>query len=486
MIDVCLLLEGSYPYVAGGVSTWVHQLIGAMKDIRFGIVYITPHSDPTREFKYTLPNNVIYLKELCLHDYALDVVAPRRPKKSDYETLIGFYENVLQGRYDGFEDVVPLFQGHNACFDFKSFFESKSIWASLIKNYQQYASDTAFLDFFWTWRGTQLPLLQVVMTEVPRAPIVHAISTGYAGLLGAVAKIAYGNQFFLTEHGIYTHERMLEIAQATWIYERERMGYRAEQHMSVFKQWWLGIFKVMGSLAYRHVDRIFTLYEGNRLREILEGANPEKITIIPNGIDVASYESIERERKPVPQIGFVGRIVRIKDAKTFIQAARLVLDQIPDAEFYLIGPTDEEEDYVEECELMIEAQHMESKIKLVGRSDVKEYYKFLDLVVLTSISEAQPYVILEAGASGIPVVASDVGACREMLEGRDPEDIAIGPGGIVTEVSNAESTAEAIVKLLSDRVLQKRCSEAARIRVHRYYNQDDLLSRYLNCYEQGM
>ncbi len=51
MLDICLLLEGTYPYVSGGVSTWVHQLIEGMKDVRFGIVFIAPHSDPTREMK---------------------------------------------------------------------------------------------------------------------------------------------------------------------------------------------------------------------------------------------------------------------------------------------------------------------------------------------------------------------------------------------------------------------------------------------------
>jgi glycosyltransferase involved in cell wall biosynthesis len=264
------------------------------------------------------------------------------------------------------------------------------------------------------------------------------------------------------------------------------MGYRADRDLSVFKKWWLGIFKAMSTLTYNYADRIFTLYEGNRIREMLDGAPSEKITIIPNGIDTATFSALSHEQRSVPQIGFVGRVVAIKDTKTFIQAARLVLDRITDADFYIVGPVNEEEDYVEECKMLIEALHLEHKVKLVGRADVKDYYQFLDLVVLTSISEAQPYVILEAGAVGIPCVASDVGACREMLEGRGPEDAAIGQSGLVTEVSSPESTADAIVSLLTDKGFYRRCGDAARIRVQRYYNQDDLLSRYLNSYEQGM
>lgn len=485
MIDVCLLLEGTYPYVAGGVSTWVHQLISAMKDIRFGIVYIAAQSDPTRTPKYELPRNVIYLTEVCLHDYALQDRANRRPREKDFETLTTFYDRVVSHQNGDLKSLIPLFRGEHRCFDFDSFFTSRRIWQEVERYYDRFAGGLSFLDFFWTWRGTQLPLVQVMMAELPRAQVYHAISTGYAGLLGVLAKLQYGEKFFLTEHGIYTHERMLEIAQASWIYEREKMGYRAERELSLFKKWWLGIFQVMSHLTYTYADRIFTLYEGNRIRETLEGADPKKITIIPNGIDVPAFEAIPREKKPTPQIGYVGRVVTIKDAKTFIQAARMVLDHVQDAQFYILGPVDEEEDYVEECKMLVETLHLEGNIRFLGSVDVKEYYKFLDLVVLTSISEAQPYVILEAGAAGIPVVASDVGACREMLEGRGVEDSAIGKSGLVTEVSNPESTADAIMKLLTEPVLYRRCADASRIRVRRYYNQDDLLSRYLNVYEQG-
>lgn len=486
MIDVCLMLEGTYPYVSGGVSTWVHQLISSMKDIRFGIVYVAAHSDPTRTAKYELPQNVIYLNEVCLHDYALEKRAKRRPRVKDVQTLQQFYDHLFVGSVDGFEPLVPLFRGDKPCFDFQNFFSSPEVWSGLVKYYDRFAPEASFLDFFWTWRGTHLPLLQVMMAELPRARIYHAISTGYAGLLGVLAKLEYGEKFFLTEHGIYTHERMLEIAQATWIYEREKMGYRAEKDLSLFKQWWLGIFKMMSGLAYRHADRMFTLYEGNRIREMLEGANPKKISIIPNGIDVQAFEAIPREKQSAPCIGFVGRVVSIKDPKTFIQAARLVLDRIPNAQFYIIGPLTEEEEYVDECKMLVDALKLDANIRFTGAGDVKEYYKFLDLVVLTSISEAQPYVILEAGAVGIPVVASDVGACREMLEGRGSEDAAIGQSGLVTEVSDPESTADAMMKLLSDPLLYRRCADAGKVRVERYYNQDDLLSRYLNVYEQGM
>jgi len=486
MIDVCMLLEGTYPFVAGGVSTWVHQLISSMQDIRFGIVYIAPQSDPTRKLKYEMPHNIIYLKEIYLHDYNLEKSAKRNPKKNDFKIVSEFYEQVFKNNYSKFNDLLKLFRGNSSCFDSQTVFTSKEIWQILTHFCEKSEENLSFIDFFWTWRGTHLPLVQILTSELPQAKIYHAVSTGYAGLLGCIAKQDYGTKFFLTEHGIYTHERTLEISQANWIYEREKINFRAEKDLSFFKMWWIKMFKIMSELAYQNCDRIFTLYEGNKVRQVLEGANHDKISIIPNGIDIQSYLNVNKIKKESPQIALIGRVVNIKDIKTFIRSAKLVLKKYENAIFYIMGPTDEEEDYFEECLQLVNHLGIESQIIFTGRVNIKEYLSFLDIVVLTSISEAQPYVILEANIVGIPVVATNVGACREMLEGRDFDDVNIGPSGIITEVSKPEETAEAIIKLISDKNLYQSYSKSGIERVKKYYDQNDLLSKYLNVYEQNM
>lgn len=486
MIDVCLLLEGSYPYVAGGVSTWVHELMTTMKDIRFGIISIAPYSDPTRVLKYELPESVIYLREVYLHDYQLSPYRKREPTQKDVDLVVQCYQQFFQKKGDLFPEFLALFRGKQCCFDIQTFFSSEAVWEQLKLFYEKYGEGISFIDFFWTWRGTHLPLLQVLNANIPRARIYHSISTGYAGLLGAMAKILYGEKFFLTEHGIYTHERLLEISQATWIYEKEKKNFRAEKELSLLKRWWLGIFQILSRLTYRYADRIFTLYEGNKVKEIIDGADPRKITIIPNGIPLQEFADLAFYKKENPQIAFIGRVVSIKDIKTFILAADSVLQKIPKAQFYIIGPTDEEEDYYEECVRFVEGLHLEDTVTFPGRVLLKEYYAFLDLVVLTSLSEAQPYAILEANAAGIPVVATHVGACREMVEGKELMDQMLGPSGLITEVGNPNSTAEAILRLLGDKTLYHAASEAGKKRVQKYYDVDDLRSRYLNIYEQNL
>jgi len=107
--------------------------------------------------------------------------------------------------------------------------------------------------------------------------------------------------------------------------------------------------------------------------------------------------------------------------------------------------------------------------------------------VLTSISEAQPLVVLEAGAAGIPSVTTDVGSCRELLYGRRGESPALGPGGDVTPLCHPSATAHAMAHLLTDRSWYERCSRAIKERVRVAYHKRvvdqayrDLYTRYLS------
>ena len=67
MIDVCLILEGTYPFVSGGVATWIHQLVSAMTDVRFSILSISPYPNPRREYKFAIPPNVVDIQDVYLH-----------------------------------------------------------------------------------------------------------------------------------------------------------------------------------------------------------------------------------------------------------------------------------------------------------------------------------------------------------------------------------------------------------------------------------
>ncbi|MBI5208767.1 MAG: GT4 family glycosyltransferase PelF [Elusimicrobia bacterium] len=489
MTEVCLILEGTYPFVSGGVSTWIHQLINAMPDLRFSILYVSPFPNPRREYKYRIPPNVVDIQDLYLHDYRKDESRswPWRRRRS-VARLGELHAALFEGRWEAFDEMLPYFRDPRRALTFWDVFRSRETWAQLERFYERYGEEVSFLDFFWTWRSMYLPLQKTLQCPIPKARLYHTVSTGYAGIMASIAKLTEDRAMLLTEHGVYTYERLLEISQATWIYSPQRERFRIQRELTFFKRLWLGFFELIGKLTYQHADRIITLYEGNKTREILSGAPADRISIIPNGIDLDHYRDIPLKTPDAgpKKVAYIGRVVSIKDVKTFVHAARIVRDALPDVEFLVLGPDDEEPDYAQECRELARTLGVEKTVKFAGRVDMREYYPQVDLVVLTSFSEAQPYVILEANAVGIPVVATDVGACREMLEGRLPEDRSMGPSGLVTAVARPEETAAAIVKLLKDQDLWSAMSEAGRGRTMHFYNQNDLISQYLNLYEQMM
>ena len=129
-----------------------------------------------------------------------------------------------------------------------------------------------------------------------------------------------------------------------------------------------------------------------------------------------------------------------------IHSFALVEKEIPNAELYIMGSADEEEMYYEEC-LQLVASLGVKNIIFTGQVNVKEYIGKMDMIVLTSISEGQPLAVLEAMANGKPVVATNVGSCKELLLGKADDD---EPAGIICPVLHYEQIAEALVKLCRD------------------------------------
>jgi glycosyltransferase involved in cell wall biosynthesis len=326
-----------------------------------------------------------------------------------------------------------------------------------------------------------------MICELPKAEIYHPVATGYAGLLAARAKIEHGSSVLLTEHGIYTNERRIEIAMANWLYEIPREGLKVDSARLDLKQLWVDLFTSYSRTCYQACEKIITLYEGNQVLQLEEGADPEKLEIIPNGIDFDRYSAVERDSNNldgVPTVALIGRVVPIKDVKTFIRACGMLRDRVPELRVLVMGPTEEDPDYFRECQEIVTLMGLDDCLEFTGKVRLEEYLGQIDVMALTSISEAQPLVILEAGAAGIPSVATDVGACREMIYGRSSEKPALGPAGSVTSLSNPQETAEALHKLLADRDYYASCCNAIRSRVERYYNKVDLDQTYHELYQE--
>jgi glycosyltransferase involved in cell wall biosynthesis len=489
MADVCLILEGTYPYVSGGVSSWIYDIIKNMKDVSFSIVYLGAYSNQNRKQHYPIPSNVVDLREYFIFDYL--PYTSNKGKIGNHEKMIfrEFLTNFLNGKLDGFEDLLNIVRSNpNGVINLYDLLYSKDNWDFSLDFYDKNLKEYPFSNFFWSWNILLMPFLSLLRIRLPKSGVYHSVSTGYAGLLASIAKISDKRPFVLTEHGIYTRERKVDILHSQWIYTRYQTESKVNDKKDMIKELWINFFYYLSNLAYKYSDEIVSICEINKKIQIEEGASRSKIRVIPNGVDIPDlgdmfYKKIDDSKQNF-KVCFVGRVVPIKDLKTFIRACGIVRQKIPNVEIEIIGPFDEDKEYFEECRNLILIDNLEDTIKFLGKVNLKEYYPKMDVVVFTSISEGQPLVILEASSYGIPVVSTDVGDCKGLLLGSTDADIKIGASGIITPLSNPDKTAEAIVRLYEDKNLYEQMSKNALTRVKKYYQKTDLIGSYRYIYNK--
>ncbi|HAB63268.1 MAG TPA: glycosyl transferase family 1 [Pseudomonas sp.] len=491
--DVCLLLEGTWPYVRGGVSSWVNQLILGLPELTFSVFFIGGQRENYEKRHYAIPPNVVHIEEHfveCAWRPGDGVVAAKREGAAEHmRQLHQFLHHPEQPSLEQGEAVLATLASGRLNLD--DVLHSRASWEAITDGYTQHCSDPSFINYFWTLRTMQAPLVMLAQAaaRLPRARVLHSISTGYAGLLGAILQHRWQCAYLLSEHGIYTKERKIDLAQASWISESPDEALRTglDTEFSYIRKLWIRFFERIGLLTYRAADPIISLYDGNRQRQIADGADPARTRVIPNGIAMAAWGDALQRRPPgiAPVVGLVGRVVPIKDVKTFIRAMRGVVSAIPEAEGWIVGPEEEDRAYAAECRSLVVSLGLEGKVKFLGFRQIHELLPNLGLMVLTSISEAQPLVILEAWAAGTPVVTSDVGSCRELIEGAPDEEPKLGRAGEVVAIADPQATSRAIVDLLRDPERWRAAQSVGLKRVNRYYTETIMLDRYRNLYRNA-
>jgi glycosyltransferase involved in cell wall biosynthesis len=493
-VDVLLLLEGTFPFVAGGVSSWVNQIMRGFPEIQFGAVFLGSRSQDYGEMRYSLPDNLVHLDVVYLYDQAENPpIAPVKVAPETMDDVAHMHEMLYSGMRDAVDLKLFSEMLNQACphgkLSSEVFLYSQSSWEYIKKNYRQRCTDPSFVDYFWTIRTMHSPLwrLREVAGHCPTARIYHSISTGYAGLLGLLLKHRQPRPFILSEHGIYVKERKIDLYQAQWLKDNRTAFDRDPSRLSYFRQLWIRFFEHLGYLTYQAADDIVALYETNRQRQHTDGASPERTQNIPNGVDIERFAPLRALRPATvpPVLCLIGRVVPIKDIKTFIRAMRSVVNHQPDAQGWIAGPEDESPEYARECRELVSQLGLEDKVKFLGFQKLTDLLPKIGLVVLSSISEALPLVILEGYAAGVPTLTTDVGSCRQLVFGLPGEDADIGAAGRVVRIADPEALAQAALELLADPAEWQRASQAAITRVERYYSQSMMFARYRELYEKN-
>ncbi|PLV60331.1 GT4 family glycosyltransferase PelF [Thermotoga sp. KOL6] len=459
-MKIGIVSEGSYPYVQGGVSTWVHELISNLQEFEFEIYYIKPDSEKMVP-KYEIPKNVTGIYELNIFGF----YNPSLPDDLDLSPVEQIVDAIT--RKESLDtiskNVIELIR-KNAGKAFGKFFESKIFWDATVKTYEKFFNYRGFTEYYWMVKNLLLPIFNSLQFIPDKCDIFHVPSTGYASLVGIVGKFIHNAPLIITEHGIYHREREREIIISNWIPDD-------------YKPMWINMFKILSKVAYEVSDVLITLFGRNQMFQLELGADPKKMMIIPNGVDVEKLVSLKREKHEGFSVAFVGRITRIKDIKTLIKAFEIVKEIVGERriKLLLIGPI-EDDRYYKECAQLIEELNLEDYTEFLGHRDVNDYYPRIDLLALSSVSEGQPLVLLEAMAMGIPIVATDVGACRELVYDE------IGQCGIIVPPKDYISMAKAILKIYEDKEMREAFSKNARKIVEKKYRLDLVIERYRNLY----
>lgn len=489
--DVCMIFEGSYPFISGGVSHWAHDFIKQQNHLKFHLVCIEP---PLKELKpvYEVPENVIGINVIKLQKLAEgSSEAPQDQIEKLFRLIeLPLLKLQLYGRPKDFKELVDAVDSFGIPLGSKLLLDSETSWKMTLRMYRATMGYSSFLNFYYSWRGLISSFFSILLSEVPPAKIYHATSTGYSGLYLTFAKLRKQRPCLVTEHGIYTNERRIEITLADWLYDEKSMdlvidSVKEERILNrVLKDYWIDTFYGYSKLCYESSEKIITLFDGNQEYQIADGADPARMQVIPNGVNVEKYSKVIKESGRPPTVALIGRVVPIKDIKSFLHAVSLLVQKLPEAKAYVIGPTDEDPEYYQECVQLMHHLNLGKYVTFTGKVNTVEYLAKIDLVCLTSISEAQPLVILEAGAAGIPVVATDAGCCGELIFGTADETPKLGPGGALSPLYSPASIADNMLLLLSDKTYYEACSKAIRERVTKYYNAAQVTQSYKSLYDQ--
>ena len=189
--DVCLLLEGTYPYVTGGVSNWVHDVIGMQSDKTFALFCITTE-DQVKNIRYEMPDNIVSLTIVSIQTIRAGAKRFRKQRHLCRELEKPLVNLLERGSAADLMSIIHSIAPFKAQVGSNSLLNSLPAWELVTSMYSHSYDDLSFIDFFWSWRTLLTGLYAGLLAPLPRAKVYHALSTGYAGLAAARAKIETG------------------------------------------------------------------------------------------------------------------------------------------------------------------------------------------------------------------------------------------------------------------------------------------------------
>ena len=246
--------------------------------------------------------------------------------------------------------------------------------------------------------------------------------------------------------------------------------------------------RALETRVFRQADAVTTICEGLRGDILARGVSPERLTVIPNAVDIELF-NLHRQKDPKlvkrlglenkQVLGFIGSFYAYEGLSLLVEAMPRVLAQMPDVRLLLVGGGHQERALQQQARKL----GVEDRIVFTGRvphDQVQQYYDLVDILVyprmpmrLTEL--VTPLKPLEAMAQGRVVIASDVGGHREL--------ISDGVNGKLFRAGDPESLVKAILMMLQHPGEWPRMQSAGREFVERERNWPASVARYKAVYE---
>ena len=224
-------------------------------------------------------------------------------------------------------------------------------------------------------------------------------------------------------------------------------------------------FHIKSLWKYKSVERIIAISDGVKKVLLEDGISDEKISVVHSGVDLSRSENVCGDYlydelkidKNDNVVGVVASLAPHKDLKNFLQAAAIIKKKLPNTKFLIVGEGKLKSDLIQFTDKF---KISDSVIFTGFRTDVPQLLSIFDVFVLSSYLEGLCTSVIDAMASGISVVATNVGGVGELVDD--------GVNGFLVPPRNPEILAEKTIKILTDKNLQQKFSQNSKIKAKNF------------------
>ncbi|MGH3718906.1 MAG: GT4 family glycosyltransferase PelF [Pseudonocardiaceae bacterium] len=507
-VDVAIIAESTYPFLKGGVSAVIHDILEGNPDLTFGIIHITWDRDSPVVDLYGVPSNVLWIKAvyISMREHRADFVTLRTKDLGMSSVARSYLAHRLFDALGAIlaGDMQPAWQLYDEGlnprtqrYPLSALLGSAEFMTALVERMPDIG--LPLTDSFWLMREFFSLIHALLSQRYPKARVYHAHTTGYASLVGAAAARQNDTSFLLTEHNLYVRDTvntLLERSMALKVASRDWREFDVTPTQRAWMAWWIE----MGHFCYPSAAHITYLYPDAIAEAVQLGAPTDNVSVVPNGMEIKKFDGVYNQRlQAIEQIlvghdtriwrlVFIARVVPIKGLLEFIQSARILVDRgITNWHLDVLGPTDHVPSYYESCKEKIDELGVEPHFTFRGTVNVRAMLGDFDLLVLPSYNEGQPIVVLEAMTAGVPTVGTAVGGMSQLIG----EPLTTGAGvtwdscGVLVKPDNLiEGMADGLQTVLADLDSYERYTSNARGRVEHFFQLHDAMRQYNTLYRQ--